>query len=223
MAYWRLEIGSPLMDNSTHIHAPLHNLFLITLMSCNQRKSAILCIAWQLNKVPNLHPSQQVRALADWRKTEALAVTSSEVRHWSSTRSIPTSTGRALSLCGVVQRVRLVWYLLQQLSRPLGLSHCRRYQRAGTTLAVIHSGRLGGAGKVTQFCVCVKLLKSCKYLIEMQVAVKLDLYCAIEQCKGKWFRHEENAKAEKCLETKVHRKHALCMRQWTWFLTTKFL
>ena len=97
-----------------------------------------------------------MRALADWRKTEALAVTSSEVRHWSSTRSIPTSTGRALSLCGVVQRVRLVWYLLQQLSRPLGLSHCRRYQRAGTTLAVIHSGRLGGAGKVTQFCVCVK-------------------------------------------------------------------
>lgn len=121
-----------------------------------------MCITWLLNKGPNLHPSQQVRALADWRKTEALAVTSSEVRHWSSTRSIPTSTGRAQSVwSGPASQTSLI--SSPAVSRPLGLSHCRRYQRAGTTLAVTRSGTLDVAGQVAQFCFCVR------YFEEVQI------------------------------------------------------
>ena len=125
MAYRRLEIGISLVDNSIYMRRrTLHNLPLIALTSCNRRKSVILYITWQLNKVPNVHPTQQVRALADWRKTEALAVTSSEVRRWSSTRSIPTSTGRAQSVwSGPASQTSLTSSpAVESFARPVPLS-----------------------------------------------------------------------------------------------------
>jgi hypothetical protein len=61
------------------------------------------------------------------RKTEALAVTSSEARHWSSTRRIPASTGRVQSVwSGPVRQSCLVPLLAADSSprpaRPLEIS-----------------------------------------------------------------------------------------------------